>query len=159
MELDAGRKAEALAGFQEAARTAPNFVEAWREAGRLALELGNAQAALTAYQGAALPGATASDRYNLALAQEGQQYGLKAVQTFRNAYAKYTAGDKGAAEAGFLEATRQNPQYAKAWSWLGRVRYEAKNYAGAAEAYGQAVQLDPNDKSSAYYLRLAQQGK
>ncbi|EYB68970.1 hypothetical protein DEIPH_ctg012orf0030 [Deinococcus phoenicis] len=160
VELDAGRKAAALAGFQEAARTAPNFAEAWREAGRLALDLGNAQAALTAYQGAAaLPGATASDRYNLALAQEGQQYGLKTVQTFRNAYAKYTAGDRAVAEAGFLDATRQNPQYAKAWAWLGRVRYEARNYAGAAEAYGQAVQLDPGDKSSAYFLRLAQQGK
>ncbi|GAA5535189.1 tetratricopeptide repeat protein [Deinococcus aluminii] len=160
LDLDAGRQAQALAGFQEAARTAPNFTEAWREAGRLALELGNAQAARAAYQGAAaLPDATASDRYNLALAQEGEQYGLKAVQTFRGAYAKYAAGDKAAAEAGFLDATRQNPQYAKAWAWLGRVRYEMKNYAGAAEAYAQAVQLDPSDKSSAYYLRLAQQGK
>ncbi|GMA15647.1 tetratricopeptide repeat protein [Deinococcus metallilatus] len=160
VDLDAGRQAQALAGFQEAARTAPNFTEAWREAGRLALELGNAQAARAAYQGAAaLPDATASDRYNLALAQEGEQYGLKAVQTFRGAYAKYAAGDQAAAEAGFLDATRQNPQYAKAWAWLGRVRYEMKNYAGAAEAYAQAVQLDPSDKSSAYYLRLAQQGK
>lgn len=159
-DLNAGHKAQALAGFQEAARLAPNFIEAWREAGRLALALGNAPAARAAYQGAvALPDANASDRYNLALAQEGEQYGLQAVQTFREAYAKYVAGDRGAAEAGFLEATRQNPQYAKAWAWLGRVRYEAKNYAGAAEAYGQAVQLDPNDQSSAYYLRLAQQGK
>ncbi|MEW6420604.1 MAG: tetratricopeptide repeat protein [Deinococcota bacterium] len=159
-DLAAGRKTQAQAGFQAAARLAPNFTEAWREAGRLALELGNAQAARTAYQGAvALPDANAGDRYNLALAQEGEQYGLKAVQTFREAYAKYAAGDRGTAEAGFLEATRQNPQYAKAWAWLGRVRYEAKNYPGAAEAYAQAVRLDPNDRSSAYYLRLAQQGK
>ncbi|WP_034386087.1 tetratricopeptide repeat protein [Deinococcus sp. YIM 77859] len=159
-ELDAGRNAQALAGFQEAARLAPNFAEAWREAGRLALALGNAQAARAAYQGAAaLPTATASDRYNLALAQEGEQYGLKAVQTFRSAYTRYTAGDQAGAEAGFQEATRLNPQYAKAWAWLGRVRYEANNYAGAAEAYEQAVRLDPNDRSSAYFLRLAQQGK
>lgn len=159
-DLTAGRQAQALAGFQEAARLAPNFTEAWREAGRLALALGNAQAARAAYQGAAaLPTASASDRYNLALAQEGEQYGLKAVQTFRSAYARYAAGDKAAAEAGFLEATRLNPQYAKAWAWLGRVRYEAKNYAGAAEAYEQAVRLDPNDRSSAYFLQQAQQGK
>lgn len=159
-ELDAGRKAQALAGFQEAARAAPNFAEAWREAGRLALELGNAPAARAAYQGAvALPAATASDRYNLALAQEGERYGLKAVQAFRAAYARYTAGDRAAAEAGFLNAARQSPEYAKAWAWLGRVRYEAKNFAGAAEAYGRAVQLDPADRSSAYFLRLAQQGK
>lgn len=158
--LDAGRKAEALAGFQEAARSAPNFVEAQREAGRLALELGNPQAALSAYQAlTALPGATAADRYNLALAQEGQQYGLKAVQTFRAAYGKYAAGDKAGAEAGFLQATNENLTYPKAWAWLGRVRYERQDYAGAAEAYGRAVALDPNDKTSAYFLKLAQQGK
>ena len=158
--LDAGRKAEALAGFQEAARSAPNFPEAQREAGRLALEAGDVTAALSAYQAlTALPGATASDRYNLGLAQEGQQYGLKAVQTFRAAYAKYASGDKAGAEAGFLQATTESASYGKAWAWLGRVRYEARNYAGAAEAYARAVTLDPNDRTSAYFLKLAQQGK
>ena len=158
--LEAGNRAQALAGFQEAARAAPNFAEAGREAGRLALELGDAQAALQAYQAlAALPGATAADRYNLGLAQEGAQFGLRAVQTFRSAYSKYAAGDKAGAEAGFLQATGESPTYAKAWAWLGRVRYEAGNFPAAAEAYGRAVALDPNDKSSAYFLRLAQQGK
>ncbi|ACO47347.1 tetratricopeptide repeat protein [Deinococcus deserti] len=159
-DVEAGKKAQALAGFQEAARSAPNFLEAQREAGRLALELGNAEVALAAFQKAAsLPGATAADRYNLSLAQEGQQYGLEAVRTFREAYARYTAGNKAAAEQGFQAATSRNPNYAKAWAWLGRVRYEAKNFQAAAEAYGRAVQLDPGDKSSAYFLRLAQQGK
>ncbi len=159
-DLDAGRREQALAGFQAAAQSAPNFTEAWRQAGKLALDMGNAQAALAAYQGViALPGADATDKFNLALAQEGAQYGLDAVRTFRAAYGKYTAGDKGAAESGFQQASVQNPDYAKAWAWLGRTRYEAKNYAGAAEAYGRAVALDPNDKASAYYLKLAQQGK
>ncbi|CAM3930404.1 tetratricopeptide repeat protein [Deinococcus frigens] len=158
-DLDAGRREQALAGFQAAARSAPNFTEAWRQAGRLALDSGNAQAALEAYQGASvLPTADAADKFNLALAQEGAQYGLDAVRTFRAAYSKYSGGDK-AAESGFQQAAAQNPDYAKAWAWLGRTRYEAKNYAGAAEAYGRAVALDPNDKSSAYFLRLAQQGK
>ncbi|MHA0042559.1 tetratricopeptide repeat protein [Deinococcus sp. PEB2-63] len=159
-DLDAGRKAQALAGFQEAARSAPNFADAQREAGRLALDLNNTQAALDAYTAlGALPGATASDRYNLALAQEAQTYGLQAVRTYRDAYAKYAAGDKTAAEAGFQSATTQNPKYAKAWAWLGRARYERKDYPGATAAYTQAVALDPTDKSSAYYLKLAQQGK
>lgn len=159
-DLDAGRKEKALAGFQAAALSAPNFTEAWRQAGRLALEQNNAQAALEAYQGAsALPGADASDKFNLALAQEGVQYGLDAVRSFRTAYGQYTGGDKAAAEGGFQQATVQNPDYAKAWAWLGRVRYEAQNYPGAAEAYGRAVALDASDKSSAYFLGLAQQGK
>ncbi|MDV6373773.1 tetratricopeptide repeat protein [Deinococcus arenicola] len=159
-DLDAGRKDRALTGFQAAALSAPNFNEAWRQAGRLALEAGNAQAALEAYQGAvALPAADASDKFNLALAQEGVQYGLDAVRTFRAAYAQYASGSKAAAADGFAQATVQNPDYAKAWSWLGRVRYEAQDYPGAAEAYGRAVALDPNDKPSAYFLKLAQQGK
>ncbi|WP_216323870.1 tetratricopeptide repeat protein [Deinococcus aestuarii] len=159
-DLDAGRKPQALAGFQEAARSAPNFIEAWREAGKLALDLGNAQAARAAYQAAAaLPEANAADRYNLTVAQEGERYGLAATRAFRDAYARYAAGDKAGAEAGFLAATQQNPQYAKAWSWLGRTRYEGQNFTGAADAYAQAVRLDPADRASAYYLRLAQQGK
>ncbi|THF86492.1 tetratricopeptide repeat protein [Deinococcus sp. KSM4-11] len=159
-DRDTGRKPQALAGFQEAAQSAPNFTEAWREAGRLALELNDAPAALAAFQGAAaLPGANAADKYNLALAQEAAQYGLGPVQAFRAAYAKYTAGDKAGAGAGFQDAATQNVNYAKAWAWLGRVRYEAKDYPGAIEAYGKAVALDPNDKTSAYYLHLAQVGK
>lgn len=158
--LQKGDRAAALTKFQEAAQAAPNFIEAWRESGRLALDAGNAQAALSAYQGATkLPTASAADRYNLALAQEGAQYGLNAVQTFRAAYTKYTSGDKTAALAGFQQATQQNPQYAKAWAWVGRVQYEAKNYPAAAEAYGKAVELDPNDKTSAHFLKMAQQGK
>lgn len=158
--LEAGKTAEAILGFQEAASAAPNFVEAWRELGRLSLGAGDAQTALRAYQAAAaLPSATASDRYNLTVAQEGAQYGLAAVQTYRSGYGKYTAGNKAEAEAAFLSATTQSPTYAKAWAWLGRVRYEAGNYAGAAEAYAKAVELNPADKSSAYYLKLAEQGK
>lgn len=158
--LEAGNRADALAQFQLAARSAPAFAEAQRETGRLALEMGQLDAALTAYQAlTGLPTATASDRYNFGLVQEGKQYGLKAVQTFRTAYSKYAAGDKAGAEAGFVQATAENPNYPKAWSWLGRLRYEARNYAGAIEAYSRAVALDPNDRSSAYYLHLAQQGK
>lgn len=158
--LQKGDKAGALAKFQAATQAAPNFIEAWREAGRLALDMGNAQAALIAYQGAvSLPTTSAADKYNLALAQEGTQYGLEAVKTFRAAYARYTAGDKAAALNGFQQATTQNPSYAKAWAWLGRVQYEAQNYPAAAEAYGKAVQLDPTDKTSAHFLKMAQTGK
>lgn len=159
-ELEAGRRDQALAQFQEAARSAPNFADAQREVGRLALDAGDLAAASGAYLAlTSLPGATASDRYNLGLVQEAQQVGLRPVQTFRAAYSKYAAGDRTGAESGFLQATTENPNYAKAWAWLGRVRYEAKNFAGAAEAYGRAVALNPNDKTSAYFLRLAEQGR
>lgn len=156
-DLDAGRKVQALAGFQEAAKAAPNFVEAWREAGRVALELGDTRAALDAYTGLnTLPNPSAADKYNLGFAQESMQYGLTAVRSFRNAYAKYLSGDRTAAEIGFMDAANLSPNYSKAWAWLGRTRFENRNYAGAAEAYGKAVALDPKDKTSAYYLKIAQ---
>ncbi|WP_407571199.1 tetratricopeptide repeat protein [Deinococcus altitudinis] len=157
---DAGQKQNALDGYKAATAAAPNFIEAWREQGRLALELNDAASAKTAYDAAVgLPGATASDKYNQGVAAEGAVVGLAAVKSFRDAYTKYTAGNKAAAETGFLAATAAAPGYTKAWSWLGRARYEQKNYSGAAEAYAQAVKLDPADKSAAYYLKLAQAGK
>ena len=157
---DAGKKQDALDGYKAATAAAPNFIEAWREQGRLALELNDAASAKVAYDAAVgLPGASASDRYNQGLAAEGARYSLQAVKSFRDAYARYTAGDKAAAEAGFQAASTASANYAKAWSWLGRARYEQKNFAGAAEAYAQAVKLDPADKAAAYYLKLSLTGK
>jgi tetratricopeptide (TPR) repeat protein len=159
-EAAAGRRAAALPLYREAVAAAPNFLEAQRELGRLALEASDAATAVTAYSAAAgLPAASASDRYNLALAQEGAQYGLKAVQTFRAAYARYTAGDRAGAASGFQAASEASPNYQKAWAWLGRVRYEARDYAGAVTAYEAAVRLDPNDRAAANFLRLARAGR
>ncbi len=155
-DLEINNKAAALAGFQQAAQSAPTFIEAWREVGRLALDLGDANAALNAYQAASrLPSGNATDQYYLALAGDGIKYGLSAAQAFRNAYDKYLTGNKKAAETGFLQATAQNASYAKAWAWLGRTRYEQNQFASAATAYQKAVFLDPNDKSSIYFLKLA----
>ena len=106
---EAGRRAEALQGFAEAARLAPAFADAHREAGRLALELGDLSAAQAAYTAlGALPGATAADRYNLSLVTEAAQVGLAPARLFREGYSRYTAGDKAAAEAAFAQATAQN---------------------------------------------------
>ncbi len=158
--LDKGDKAGALTLYQQATAAAPNFLDAWREQGRLALELGNLPAATAAYSAAtSLPGASAADRYNLSVVQEAQGVGLAAVQAFRAAYTQYTAGDKAAAETGFIKAAQLSPKYAKAWAWVGRTAYERRDYPAAASAYGQAVALDPTDRASAYYLKLAQQGK
>lgn len=154
---EAGRREAALQGFAEAARLAPTFAEAHREMGRLALELGNVEAARTAYTAAAaLPSASPSDRYNLSLTTEAAQVGLAPARLFREGYGAYTAGNKPAAEAAFAQATAQNPQYAKAWAWLGRVQYEAGRFAEAVSSYQRAVALDPADTSAAHFLRMAQ---
>ena len=157
---DKNDKAGALALYQQATAAAPNFIEAWREQGRLALELGNLPSATAAYTAvSSLPGANAADKYNLGVVQEAQGVGLLATQAFRGAYVSYSKGDKAGADAGFQKATQLSPNYAKAWSWVGRLAYERKDYPAAAEAYGKAVSLNPEDKASAHFLKLAQAGK
>ncbi len=57
---------------------------------------------------------------------------------------------------GFLEqAVFYNPQKQKAWSLLGRSRYEAGRFALASEACLRALELNPNDQTAIYYLKLA----
>ncbi len=57
---------------------------------------------------------------------------------------------------GFLEqAVFYNPQKQKAWSLLGRSRYEAGRFALASEACLRALELNPNDQMATYYLKLA----
>jgi tetratricopeptide (TPR) repeat protein len=56
----------------------------------------------------------------------------------------------------FLEqAVFYNPQKQRAWSLLGRSRYEAGMFALAAEACLRALELNPNDQTATYYLKLA----
>jgi tetratricopeptide (TPR) repeat protein len=57
---------------------------------------------------------------------------------------------------GFLEqAVKFNPQKQRAWSLLGRSRYEGGRFALAAEACLRALELNPNDQMATYYLKLA----
>jgi tetratricopeptide (TPR) repeat protein len=48
-----------------------------------------------------------------------------------------------------------NPQKPRAWSWLGRSRYEAGRYVPAAEACLKALELNPGDSMAADYLKRA----
>ncbi|HEX2864307.1 MAG TPA: tetratricopeptide repeat protein, partial [Deinococcales bacterium] len=149
--------ATALADFRQAAASSPNFTEAQRWLGRVALETGLGAEAAAAWQRVvALEGNTPTDAYFLAYAKEVAAFGLPAVQAFRNGYDRYVAGDKAAALAQFQAAVAARPDYAKAWQWLGRAAFETGDFAQAANAYAQAVKLDPTDTGSAYWLKQAQ---
>lgn len=154
--LDAGRKKEALQGFLQAGQIAPSFIEAWREAGRLALDLNDVTSASRAYQAImSLANTSKADKYNYRFVQEAEKYGLQAVKTFRDAYGEYSKGNKDKALQGFEQATRLSNNYAKAWAWIGRSHYEKRNFAEAANAYQKAVDLDPADKSSLHFLKMS----
>ncbi len=53
------------------------------------------------------------------------------------------------------QAVFYNPQKQKAWSLLGRSRFEAGRFALASEACLRALELNPNDQMATYYLKLA----
>lgn len=155
-DLDAGKRKKAMQGFLQAGKLAPSFIEAWREAGRLALQTDDLPAALTAYRAAtSLSTANDGDRFNLRFVEEAEKYGLQTVRTFRAAYNDYSKGDRKKAATGFQAAVIRNPQYAKAWSWLGRVHYEEQRFEQATSAYEKAVELDPADKASVHFLKMS----
>ncbi len=147
---------EALQQFRIATVSAPAFLEAQRMLGRTALELNQPDDAIPAFETVArLEGVNPTNKYNLDLAREMRQYGTAAARSFREGYDKYAKGDKAAALAAFEAATSANPNYQKAWAWLGRSKFETGDYRGAADAYTVAVKLDPNDKDSQHWLRQA----
>jgi tetratricopeptide (TPR) repeat protein len=146
----------ALEQFRVAITNAPAFVEAQQMMGRTALELNLSDEAVLAFENVSrLEGVNATNTFNLNLAREMKQFGAVAVRSFRNGYDLYVKGDRAGALAAFETATSANPNYQKAWTWLGRSRYETGDFRGAFEAYSVAVRLDPNDKNSQHWLRLA----
>jgi tetratricopeptide (TPR) repeat protein len=154
--FEAKKYEDALQQFRIATVSAPAFLEAQRMLGRTALELNLPDDAIPAFETVAkLEGVNPSNKYNLELAREMRQFGTAAARSFREGYDKYAKGDKAAALAAFEAATVANPNYQKAWAWLGRSRFETGDYRGAADAYGIAVKLDPNDKDSQHWLRQA----
>lgn len=68
----------------------------------------------------------------------------KAIVSFNAGVEALQAGDKGAAEAKFLEAVKTNPDLPAGWQALSQLAYQKKDWAHAIE-YGQkATDLDPS---------------
>ncbi len=151
-----GDKETALIFYKRAADLAPSWVEPRRWLGRIYLEVGlPAEAARYWEEVVRLEGRTPQNLYFLKLAREAARVGLEAAQAFYAGVAAYEKGDLAAAEAKFAAAVAANPDYARAWKWLGRVRYEAGRFAAAAEAYQKALALNPDDAQARYFYRLA----
>jgi len=150
-----GDKETALVFFKRAADLAPDWVEPRRWLGRIYLELGMPGEA-ERYWAEVLKRTGAADaEYFLRLSREGKRVGLEAARAFYRGIAAYERGDLEAARAAFEEAVRINPDYAKAWKWLGRVHYEEGRFEEAARAYRRALELNPEDGQARYFYRLA----
>jgi tetratricopeptide (TPR) repeat protein len=148
--------ATAIASFETAVRLAPDWAEAHRWLARVYMEAGMPAKAIPHWEAVLrLNGPSPDVQHFLKLAKEAAGVGLSAADSFFKGVAAYDAGNIDDAERWFKLATEADPGYVKAWRWLGRVYYETGRYAEAAAAYEKAVELDPNDSTSRYFLRLA----
>ncbi len=148
--------ANAIADFETAVRLAPDWVEAQRWLARVYMEAGMPAKAIPHWQRVIeLEGKKPQTMHFLKLAKEAAGVGVSAAGAFFKGIAAYQSGDTAKAQAWFEKATEADPSYAKAWRWLGRVYYEQGEYRKAADAYQKAVDLNPDDAGSRYFLRLA----
>lgn len=71
------------------------------------------------------------------------------------AYLRYQEGDIERAQARYREVTELNPDDPEAFVWLGRTLLEQGRPDDAIPYWERAVELDPDDAGSAYFLALA----
>ena len=150
-----GDKTKALIYFRRAAELAPDWVEPLRWLGRIYLELGMPEEAARYWEQVARRTGSPDAWHFYKLSKEAARVGLEAARAYFNGIAAYERGELELALKYFQEAVKKNPNYAKAWKWLGRVYYELGRFEEAAKAYKRALELNPNDAQAKYFYRLA----
>lgn len=147
----------ALSAYRTVARLVPNTVPAQRWVGRILLEQNRPEAALPYWQRVQeLRLNDAGAGYFLELSRAGIAHGLAAARAFYGGVGDYEAGRRGAARSKFLRVTALSPGYAEAWGYLGRLAFEAGNFAGAERAYARASTLAPQNQTYRYFLEQSQ---
>ena len=122
-------------------------------AGRILLETERPEQAATFWRSVlALDPLDARAAYFLELARDQAAWGTRAANVFREGIALYEQGAVQAAAERFARATVINPAYPMAWAWLGRMAFEAGDYADARRAYANAAGLAPDNENYRYFL-------
>jgi tetratricopeptide (TPR) repeat protein len=147
----------ALSAYRTVTRLAPATVPAQRWAGRILLEQNRAPAALPYWRRVLeLKPNDAGAAHFLELSRAGVAHGLAAARAFYGGVSDYEAGRREAARRKFLRATALSPGYAEAWGYLGRLAFEAGNFARAEAAYARASELAPQNQTYRYFLGQSQ---
>lgn len=147
-----GRVEEAAESFTRASDANPEYPEAAGWAARSLQESGQAERAVPYWERVlALDPEDDSARYFLEAAQGQRDFGAGAVAAFNEGVKAYGEADLKAAEAAFETATEQEPGYAEAWGWLGRLAFEGGRYAEARAAYERALELEPGNASYRFF--------
>lgn len=146
----------ALATYLGVIDQVPFDLEAASWAGRILMELGRPQQAIAYWSTVAERDPTDTRAaYFRDLARDQARWGVDAANAFREGVSFYEAGSFSQARERFARATVLNEGYAEAWAWLGRVEFEAGNYADARSHYGMAVEIEPAFDTYRYFYEEA----
>ena len=157
LRYDGGDRAGALSLYQEVIDFNPSGPQAYRWAGRILLEQGQAEAALPYWQEAVrLEPGNEGNQYFLELAEDELRYGSSGTENFYAGIAAYEAGNRTEALARFQEAARANADYKQAFVWAGRTALELNQPELAAGYWERVLALDPLDERARYFLGASQ---
>lgn len=155
-----GAVAEAAERFAAAAEANRGFGEAWVWAARSWQETGRLEDAEAAWSRVLeLDPSDERARFFRDRLREQLAYGRDAdpevARAFAAGVAAFEAADLATARARFEEVVAADPGSGLAWSWLGRVAYTVRDFAAAADAYGRAAALLPDDADVAWFAEDA----
>jgi tetratricopeptide (TPR) repeat protein len=125
--------------------------------GRIRMEQGRPADAIPYWEAAAEQDPD-DDRasYFLRLVQDQAEWGVEAVNAFREGVRRYENGDLDGAARSFERATDANAAYAEAWAWRGRVAFERESWRVAQRHYARALELAPDNDTYRYFRNEAE---
>lgn len=146
----------AAEAFVRALEANPQMVDAWVWAARANQEAGDPEAAVRYWQGVLERRPNDQQAlYFLEVARQQIEFGTQAGLAFAQAVRHYQLAELDEAESGFRLAVEENPEFATAWGWLGRLYFTRGDFPQAAEAYGRAAQLEPDNGDYAFFAQEA----
>ena len=151
-----GEVRDAAERFTKASDANPEYPAAASWAARSLQESGQAARAVPYWERVvSLNPDDKSAQYFLETARSQQAISEGATRAFDAGVRAYEEADLGAARRAFETATKEAPNYADAWGWLGRLAFESGSYGEAASAYGRALGLEPDNTTYRFFAAEA----
>lgn len=153
----AGAPDEAIPFYEEVVAQLPEHRESLRWLGRIHFEAGRAEEALPYWERlAGLEPEDESVAYYLERTRERIDVGVAAADAYSAGIARYEEGDIAGALGSFEAALDANPEYLQAVIWAGRSALDLGLSERAVLWWQRAIELDPDDARSRYFLQVAQ---
>lgn len=146
----------ALPFYEKIREVLPDHMEALTWLGRIALEQGDTERALSVWERLLeLEPGNKSYAYYRDLSEEQGQVGAQASATFREGLRAYEAGDLAIALVAFEDALTENASFSQAYVWAGRTSLELGQAAKAERYWQRVLELDPEDERARYFVGRA----